>query len=61
RDLQAGTIHHCIPILVRTGKGVTTEPKLAKQNHIALQQSRVFDDLAQVVDYLLADQGAEKQ
>lgn len=61
RDLQAGTIHHCTPILVRTGKGATTEPKLVKQNNLVLQQSRVFDDLAQVVDYLLADQGAEQQ
>lgn len=60
RDLQAGTTHHCTPILVRTGKGATTEPKLAEQKDVVLQQARVFDDLAQVVDYLLANQEAEK-
>lgn len=60
RDLQAGATHRCTPILVRTGKGATTEPKLAEQKDVALQQTRVFDDLAQVVDYLLANQQAEK-
>jgi D-glycero-D-manno-heptose 1,7-bisphosphate phosphatase len=59
RDLQAGTAHHCTPILVRTGKGALTEPKLAEQQDETLQQARVFDDLAQVADYLLANQETE--
>ena len=53
RDLQAGLTHQCIPILVRTGKGAKTESKLPEQQESALQQARVFDDLSQVVDYLL--------
>jgi D-glycero-D-manno-heptose 1,7-bisphosphate phosphatase len=61
RDFQAGTTHHCTPLLVRTGKGAATEPKLAEQQDVVLQQTRVFDDLAQVVDYLLANQEAEEQ
>ena len=54
RDLQAGLSNHCIPILVRTGKGAATEKKLPSQPEIALQRAAVFDDLGQAVDYLLA-------
>ena len=60
RDLQAGLAHHCTPILVRTGKGCQTEAKLAQQHELALQQAKVFDDLSQVVDYLLATNNNEK-
>ena len=61
RDLQAGLTHHCDPILVRTGKGAKTESKLAEQLNTELQHAQVFDDLSQVVDYLLAAKEAEKQ
>lgn len=54
RDLQAGLSNHCIPILVRTGKGTATEQKLSSQPEIELRQAAVFDDLGQAVDYLLA-------
>lgn len=60
RDLQAGLTHQCTPILVRTGKGATTEAKLPKQDQLALRQARVFDDLSQAVDYLLTAQKTEK-
>ncbi|WP_461519125.1 D-glycero-beta-D-manno-heptose 1,7-bisphosphate 7-phosphatase [Porticoccus sp.] len=53
RDLQAGLRHHCMPILVRTGKGSLAEKKLTSQPEKALQQAAVFDDLARAVDYLL--------
>lgn len=53
RDLQAGLSHQCTPILVRTGKGKKTEALLSEQPEGALQQTPVFDDLSQVVDFLL--------
>ncbi|WP_461481127.1 D-glycero-beta-D-manno-heptose 1,7-bisphosphate 7-phosphatase [Porticoccus sp.] len=54
RDLQSGLSHRCTPILVRTGKGASTETRLPSQPEPALQQTAVFDDLAQAVDHLLA-------
>ncbi len=60
RDLQAGLTHQCTPILVRTGKGATTEAKLPEQDELALRQAQVFDDLSQAVDYLLTAQQTEK-
>ncbi|WP_438951087.1 D-glycero-beta-D-manno-heptose 1,7-bisphosphate 7-phosphatase [Porticoccus sp.] len=57
RDLQAGLSNHCVPILVRTGKGATTEKKLPSQPEIELQQAAVFDDLDQAVDHILAHPG----
>ena len=54
RDLQAGLSNRCAPILVRTGKGKKTEALLSEQQDPALQQALIFDDLSQVVDYLLA-------
>lgn len=56
RDLQAGLHHQCTPLLVRTGKGKKTEPLLIEQSEQALQQARVFDNLSQVADYLLANE-----
>ncbi len=61
RDLQAGLAHHCNPILVRTGKGAKTEPRLVEQRDTELQHAQVFDDLSQVVDYLLATKETDKQ
>lgn len=59
RDLQAGLAHQCTPILVRTGKGAITEAKLPEQQDLALQQAKVFDDLSQAADYLLAVDGSD--
>lgn len=46
RDLEAGIQREMQPILVRTGKGRLTESKPLPAH------TRVFDDLAQFVDYL---------
>jgi len=54
RDLQAGLARGCLPILVRTGKGHDTEPKLAEQPQTALRNAPVFDDLAQATEFVLA-------
>lgn len=47
RDLEAGCAVGCTPYLVRTGKGASTEHKTLPAG------TRVFDDLAAVVDHLL--------
>ena len=47
RDLQAGAAVGCRPILVRTGKGATTENKSLPPGAL------VFDDLAAVAAHLL--------
>jgi len=49
RDLKAGIAKGCHPVLVRTGKGTTTE---ARGN---LGQAWVFDDLAAFADHLIKD------
>lgn len=54
RDLQAGEPMGCRPVLVRTGKGERTlasHPELGAKG----SDTRVFDDLAAFVDWLLAD------
>ncbi|GEN28467.1 D-glycero-beta-D-manno-heptose-1,7-bisphosphate 7-phosphatase [Halovibrio variabilis] len=48
RDLQAGEAVGCNTALVRTGKGLKTERKGA-----GLEKARVFDDLAQFVEWLI--------
>lgn len=53
RDLQAAIARGCKPILVRTGKGNTTEPTLAAQDDKRLRNAAVFDDLAAVADHIL--------
>lgn len=52
RDLQAGVAKGCKPILVRTGKGAKTEPKLAQHPDIDAQ---TFDNLQQASRYILAN------
>ncbi len=47
RDLEAGIVKGCHPVLVRTGKGKKTE---ANEN---LEHVWLFDDLAAFVDYLI--------
>ncbi|MCA8864183.1 MULTISPECIES: D-glycero-beta-D-manno-heptose 1,7-bisphosphate 7-phosphatase [unclassified Halomonas] len=48
RDLQAGEAVGCKTALVRTGKGVKTE-----QKGVGLEKAKVFDDLAQFVEWLI--------
>ena len=47
RDLQAGEVMGCHPVLVRSGKGAGTAQKLERKD------VRVFDDLGHFVDWLL--------
>ena len=52
RDLQAGEPMGCLPVLVRTGKGERTlrqHPELAAAD----SPTRIFDNLAAFVDWLL--------
>ena len=49
RDLQAGESQGCLPVLLRTGKGLRTENKGE-----GLAQARIFDDLESFTDWLLA-------
>ena len=51
RDLEAGVAAGCQVALVRTGKGVKSEPKLAQTP--GLENALVFDDLASFVNWLL--------
>lgn len=48
RDLQAGEAAGCKTVLVRTGKGIKTE-----QKGVDLEKAKIFDDLAQFVEWLL--------
>lgn len=57
RDLQAGLLLGCMPILVRTGKGPKTEPLLRDQDDPNLRNTLVFDDLAAATDHLLLEKG----
>ena len=50
RDLEAGVAAGCHVALVRTGKGVKSEPKLAQTP--GLEEAPVFDDLAAFTDWL---------
>ncbi|SDN95287.1 D-alpha,beta-D-heptose 1,7-bisphosphate phosphatase [Halomonas shengliensis] len=56
RDLQAGDAMGCRPVLLRSGKGERT---LAKHPELMAKgsETRVFPDLADFVDWLLARQG----
>lgn len=54
RDLQAGLLLGCTPILVRTGKGLINEPLLGAQEDLNLRNALVFDDLAAAADHLLS-------
>lgn len=58
RDLQAGLARGCIPILVRTGKGATTEQTLDENpalldEYPELETLEVFEDLEEAADYLI--------
>jgi D-glycero-D-manno-heptose 1,7-bisphosphate phosphatase len=51
RDLEAGLARGCVPVLVLTGKGTGTRPRLTGDTW---QDLLVFDDLAAAADALLA-------
>ncbi len=50
RDLEAGVKAGCMPALVRTGKGATSEEKL---DNAGLADTPVFDDLNEFVDFVI--------
>src|SRR5690554_4816568 len=50
RDLEAGVKAGCMPALVRTGKGATSEEKL---DDAGLADTPVFDDLNEFVDFVI--------
>src|SRR3954468_2996285 len=69
RDLQAAVTKGCKPILVKTGNGEKTLSQLADISlqtdapNLTADQVQVFDNLASVVDFILAngsDSNAEK-
>ncbi|MGK0442447.1 MAG: D-glycero-D-manno-heptose 1,7-bisphosphate phosphatase, partial [Pseudohongiellaceae bacterium] len=53
RDLEAGLVKSCIPLLVKTGKGARTLDKLTQQPQPSLKNLLVFDDLAASCDFLI--------
>lgn len=53
RDLQAAIQRDCMPILVRTGKGRSSELLLHQQTEPALRTAPVYDNLVAAVDALL--------
>lgn len=53
RDLEAAANRQCTPLLVRTGKGASTEAALEASPDPALAKTRVFDDLSRCADYLI--------
>lgn len=61
RDLQAGVIKGCKPILVKTGNGLKTLGQLADVRlqtdspTIALEQIQVFADLAAATDFIIVN------
>lgn len=54
RDLEAGLVKGCKPLLVKTGKGQRSLKKLAEQPQPELNHMQVFDSLADSCDFLLA-------
>ncbi|KAA1174169.1 D-glycero-beta-D-manno-heptose 1,7-bisphosphate 7-phosphatase [Marinobacter salinexigens] len=50
KDLEAGAAEGCQPILVRTGNGLDTERHLEAR---PIADTRVFDNLAQVADWVI--------
>ncbi len=53
RDLEAASQRGCAPILVRTGKGASSEKALRQHTDHALREAPVYDNLAAAVDALL--------
>src|SRR5690606_7615625 len=67
RDLQAGMYKGCVPLLVRTGKGLdtlATLPQAAAQTtddlpRVTLEHLQIFDSLAAAADYLITTHSSE--
>lgn len=50
KDIDVGLAKHCLPILVRTGKGATTEKQIDLQKKDRIE---IVNDLAAAVDLIL--------
>lgn len=55
RDLEAGIHKGCLPVLVKTGKGLKTLNSLSEKNPVLFAQTKVFDDLRTFANQLLAN------
>lgn len=53
RDLEAGLLKGCIPLLVKTGKGERSLAKLADSPNPSLSNVAVFNDLAHASQFIL--------
>jgi D-glycero-D-manno-heptose 1,7-bisphosphate phosphatase len=51
KDIDVALTKKCRPILVRTGKGASTEKQLSTQKQ---SQTRIVNDLASAVDFILS-------
>lgn len=58
KDLQAAQAWQCKPLLVRTGKGLSTESQLSEH---ALTQTPVLNDLSAAIDFILENASREVQ
>ena len=52
RDLEAGLLRHCTPVLVKTGKGLRSLEKI--QHDSRWQSLAIYDDLSSVVDTIIS-------
>lgn len=52
KDVQAARVKACMPILVRSGKGRSTEARLSAEER---EQLPIVDDLAAAAEYILAN------
>jgi len=55
RDLQAAQTAGATPVLVKTGNGKKTLKEINKNPDLALSDTPVFDNLAQVAEAILSD------
>jgi D-glycero-D-manno-heptose 1,7-bisphosphate phosphatase len=54
RDLEAGLLRHCVPVLVRTGKGNKSLDSLPAKNPHLFSTTKVFADLKAFANHLVA-------
>jgi len=57
RDLQAGIVKGCRPMLVKTGKGRQTLEKLQLSSEAELKNVSVFENLSQAATYIIQHYG----
>lgn len=55
RDLEAGLLKRCVPILVKTGKGIKSLTALETKHPLLFSNTKVFPDLKSFADHLVAE------